>query len=199
MKTAREKYSNYLNAFKDQITDMVTEGFIRDNGVHPILFALVIKDGKLGITILAGMAELFRSDEGKEMAAKLMRQMAEHVKPVALAFVSEAWMVDYNLKNGEKPDILDEDGNYKEGIARPKEHPNKKEILMINFETHDRFAFHYMNIIRGKDRPELTDYMLEDWTPKEKVEITGKFMNLLEDNWSELEEILRNQQDFTVN
>lgn len=191
VKTEKEMLAEHLNNFSDDVTQIITESFKKDKGVNPTVFALMLKNNTLGIGILAGLGQFFTSDQGKEMAARIIKEASKELKPVALAFASEAWISEKAFSDYQS--VVDEDGNYREGIIRPSEDPNRKEILMLNFETFDQECFHYFDIIRDGENVSLKKSICsEGWKPK-KSEVKGRFMNLLEENYSELAQFVKEQ------
>lgn len=172
--------------FKSEISDIVQRMFADQGELQPTLFALVYKNGSFGIAILGGLEQFFISDDGKEAAAMMMRKFNQEAKPVATAFVSEGWMSTF----GKDAEILDEDGNYKEGVVRPSKDPKRKEVISINFETYNKKAFVCWEIEREGEASLIeTDYSL-GWEAKAS-NFNGRFSSLLEENYSYVAELLK--------
>lgn len=188
MKTIQEEYQAKLNDFKEMIIDSTQEMFKEHGGIDPTVFGLVIKDGTLHIGILGGLGEMFVSDEGKDVAAQIIKKMSKELKPIALAFISEAWASENPGTNYDA--VVDKDGNYREGVVRPIDDPNRKEILFINFETHDKEAFIQWDMVPKGEEKVLELKISSDWDKKREVHLRGRFSGLLEENYSELAKML---------
>lgn len=186
MRTLKEEYKKKINEFRDDVAEMVKYKFMEDKEIHPVVFGLIIKGDNLVMTVLAGLAELFSSDEGKEKAAQIIRSMNKEIKPVALVFVSEGWMTTHETSE----EILDENGKYISEGVRPSNNPDRKEVLMLMFETFDEESHIFFEIKRIGELVELEDYKKGDWVPKSQTKPAGRFGNLLEDNYNELNQIL---------
>ena len=187
MRTLKEEYKKKINDFRDDVEEMVKHRFMNDKVIHPVVFGLVIKEDKLVMTVLVGLGELFSSEDGKEQAADVIRQMNKEIKPVALAFVSEGWMAAVK----KEEEILDKKGKYISEAHMPRNNPDKKEVLMMMFETHDEEAGVFLEIKRIGELVELEDMKdgQKDWKPKSE-QFKGRFSNLLQENYNEINQIL---------
>jgi hypothetical protein len=191
MKTIQEQYQEHLVSFRAIIKDMVKDMVKEHGGVDPVVFALILKDNKVAIGVLAGLGELFTSDQGKDLAAEAMKKLNEEIKPIAIAFVSEAWA---SIKaEGEYDSVIDPSGNYREGVVRPADDPNRKEMIFINWETFDQQAMDTWEMVRNGDDLQLKKAHTDDWKPKDPKTKSGRFTNILTDNYSELAKILGEQ------
>lgn len=188
MKTIEETFAEYLKEFKTNIVKAVLGMFEQDKGVQPVVFGLVIHENKPALAVLQGLAELFDSDEGKEQAARIIREASTTIKPLALCFVSEGWISEKAFSDYES--VVDKDGNYREGVVRPADDPNRKEIIMMLFETHDKEAFVHFEMIRDGEEVTLQERLNVDWEPK-KGNVKGRFMNLLGENYAELAQSIK--------
>lgn len=179
MKTIQENINKNIEAFKSIIKDSVEERFKEDNSVEPVAFGLVMKDDKFGIAIIGGLEALFVSNETKRLLPAVMEKLTTEIKPIALAFVTEAWQVIANPK-----DVLNPDGSYKTGLSAST-HPDRKESVVINFETHDKVSVTSWLIDRSNEKVKLDlifDQPLEVKDPKNN----DNFGNLLKKNYSEV-------------
>lgn len=183
MKTIEETFEEHLKDFKKNITKGVIDRFNDEGGLNPVVFALILHEGKPALAILEGLAELFISDEGKEQAAQIIKETATTIKPLAVCFVSEGWAAEKPLS--EYDSVIDKDGNYREGVVRPIDDPNRKEVLLLMFETHNKESFVQLNIIRDGENVSLQEDTDVDWVLK-KEKRKGRFANLLDENYAEL-------------
>jgi len=191
MKTINEKAQEAIEDFEDKIKSMVTGIFKKDGKFEPTVFMLVVRDGQLAVGIIPDIGKLFDTDEGKELAAHLIRKINEELKPIALAFASEGWCLKKNK------DEVDDDGKF-EG-ARPSEHPDREEILFVTLETHDKCAAIHWDIVRTiVPDGELIEKLAQPWS-KKGDHYAGRFSNLLTDNYGELaqlsDELIKNNKN----
>lgn len=187
MRTLKEEYKKKINDFRDDVEEMIKHRFMDDKVIHPVVFGLVIKEDKLVMTVLMGLGELFASEDGKEQAAEIIRKMNKEIKPVALAFVSEGWMAAVK----KEEDVLDKNGKYLSENHMPRNNPDKKEVLMMMFETHDEEVGIFLEIKRIGELVEIEDMKgtSKEWMPKSKKD-KGRFSNLLQENYSEINQLL---------
>ena len=186
MRTLKEEYKKTINDFRDDVAELVKHKFMQDKVIHPVVFGLIIQGDKLIMTVLAGLGELFETEEGKERAAQVIRSMSKEIKPIALVFVSEGWMSSHATSE----EILDENGKYISEAVRPANNPNRKEVLMLMFETFDEESHIFLEIKRIGELVELEDFQTGDWVPKSTTKPSGRFANMLQDNYSEINQIL---------
>lgn len=188
MKTIEEIFMEHIQQFKRNIIHAATERFKDEKGLEPVVFALVMHEGKPALAILEGLAAFFTSDENKELAAKVIKESTSKIKPLALCFVSEGWASTKSFDQYES--VVDSEGNYREGVIRPKDDPDRKEILMLIFETHNKESFVNFEILREGEEVTLKELSNPNWQAK-KGDFKGRFANLLEDNYSELAQTIK--------
>ena len=189
MKTIEEFYNEEIQSFKEQVVMMVKSMLDEFGGIEPIMLALIIKDGKVSLAILNGLAEMFTGDdESKERAAQVMRKFNTEMKPIVIAFASEA----YITTAPEGKTVIDDDGVYLDDSFRPSVNPESKDCLMISFETFKEEGIMYWEMIKMGDITELE--LIEDLElhPKSQNTASGVLTNLLEENYSELAELIKN-------
>ena len=189
MKTIQEFYNKEIENFKEQVVMMVKDMVNEFGGVDPIMMALVIKDNKVSIAVLGGLTELFSGDdEMKLKAAELMREFNKELKPMAIAFASEAYIATAPIGKT----VIDDDGVYLDDSFRPSVNPDSKECLMISFETFKHEGVMYWEMIKMGDVTDLK--LIEDLNlqPKADKNASGVLTNLLEENYSELAELIKN-------
>lgn len=187
MKTIEEIFMDHVQDFKKNIVHAATERFKDEKGLEPVVFALVMHEGKPALAILEGLAQFFTSDENKELAAEVIKEHTSKIKPLALCFLSEGWVSEKPLT--EYDSVIDKDGNYREGVIRPIDDPNRKEVLLLMFETHDKEAFVQFDMIRNDDDVILKETTNTDWELKKHKK--GRFANLLQENYEELAQTIK--------
>lgn len=179
MEALIQKIKEETEKFQKQTVEQVLHMFEKRKEVPPAAFLLTFKDDKFAVGILE-LKEVMGDDDGKDLAHEIIKQACQQIKPFALAFVSEGWMV-----KGEKEDmqeLIDEQGNMK---VRPMDHPKRIETVFINFETLDRVGMQSWEIIReeGKE-PRLEPLAIleeKDWQDKKGLNIEGRFSGFLND------------------
>lgn len=191
MRTFEEQKEEILADFKERVTNMVSEIFKEEEHFEPTVFFLAVRDGKLGMGIMADIGKLFVNDMGKTIAAEIIKKVNEQMKPIALAFASEGWAI---VKPGNEKDLK----KVLKG-PRPSESPDRKEILFINFETFDKECNVGWQIVRdiipgGELVP--SKEMNTEWA-KKSDRFAGKFANLLTDNYSELNKLANDAMNNT--
>lgn len=165
--------------FQKQMEEEVLHAFEKYKEVQPAAFLLTFIEGKFQAGVIE-LNEVMRDDRGKDLAHEIIKQACQQLKPFAMAFVSEGWMV-----SGDKKDVselLDEQGNMK---VRPMDHPDRIETVFINFETLDKVGMQSWKIIReeGKE-PRLEPHVIlteEHWQNKKDLKIEGRFSGFLND------------------
>tara|TARA_B110000503_G_C7132385_1_gene407352 strand:- start:1007 stop:1612 length:606 start_codon:yes stop_codon:yes gene_type:complete len=191
VKTIQERYEEELERFKYGIIEMVKETFHDNGGINPIMYALVIKDDKLIVSVLQNLHTLFNTDSEKQKAVEIIKEFNAEMKPIAIAFVSEGWAKI--LSDSEMNNIFDESGNYIDPSMRPGLSEDKIEVIMIHFETYDQCAINYIKVNRDVYPVELEDFESQDWTAKEDAMIDGMFTDLLQENYSEMNQWLEKE------
>lgn len=198
MKTVQETFNELLTHFANDTVQLVTNIFKDEKRLDPVVIGMVIKDGKPGIAILEGLAPFFRNDQSKELAARIIKEAAKEIKPVAIMFATEAWLSVKKIKDLDN--IVDKDGNYKEGVTRPADDPDRKEVIMIYMETFDKEGFYYFDIIRNGEEVSLKKRdCSEGWVPKGTHILKSRFGDLLKDNYNEMAESIRKDLEKSVN
>jgi len=195
MLTVQEEYQKSIDEFKDIVISMVVAKFKDEGEVTPVVFGLCKVGDKHQIAVLLGLHQFFQKDVDKEAAAEIIKQFSKELKPLAICYISECWMTKYDLN--EEP--VDKDGNYKEDTLKPSQHPNRQEVLILKFETHDKECNIMYEIVRKDNKVDLTTSTVSqlDWENKPKTYTRGLFDDLLKDNYSEyaqgLQETLKNK------
>ena len=188
MKTIQEFYNEEIENFKEQVIAMVKDMLNQFGSVEPVMMALIIKDGKVSLAILGGLAQMFSgNDELKEKAAQVMREFNDQMKPIAMAFASEAYILTAPVGKT----VIDDDGVYLDDTFRPSVNPDSKECLMISFETFKEEGVMYWEMIKIGDLTELKLIQDLELVPKSDKASSGIMSNLLTENYSELAELIK--------
>lgn len=145
------------------VADMVyrtTEAIIaNDQEVVPVVLLVEVDDDHEldGRTLV--VEEFFRNDSAKDVMARLLNRIVSIAPPNAIvALVTEAWALE--LGKGEPiPDI------------RPRDHPDRYEVVIVNLRTPDFNAAVEYRIDRTGAAPKLI-YQPIDWT---RINSGGRF------------------------
>lgn len=184
MKAILDQIKAETEKFQKQIADEVVSMFNKAHQVPPAAFLLTFKDGKFSIGLIDLEPVMF-NDTGKDIAQYIVKEACNQLKPFAVAFVSEGWMVKGEKQNLE--DLMDDEGNMK---VRPMNHPERIETVFINFETHEKAGMQSWKIVReeGKDPYlEPMEILTEgDWKDKKGLKIKGRFSGFLEDMYADM-------------
>ena len=116
-----------INKLKETVLSRVKENFIKDGSLIPV--AMLLYPNGEGEVI--GTHLTSRADEEK-FAAHLRVKCAVK-KPVIIVLISEAHALRVPIER--KGEYLDEQGNLKEGIVRPKDNDESKDVIVVSFET----------------------------------------------------------------
>lgn len=182
MKTINEIVKEKIDDFRTQVIDVIKTIYEDKKEVDPVVFGLMIQDGKAGFVVLDKIADLFQSEIGKDTISDVVKQMAEKLKLLSIAIVSEGYISESESVKGP---YINPEGKLKEAL-RPSEDPDSKEVLVINFETHDKQAMMIWTI--GGNNLDL--YKNMDWSDKTSMQ-QGRFDNLLNTDYSGIKEELR--------
>jgi len=185
METFKEKFHRALTSFGELVIKAAKKSFLREGEHAPLVTAMISNpsSGKFDIVVLAGLGDLFGTDEGKATAAMIIEKMSDQVKPLALAFITEAWTL--SIEASDKDKVLSEDGSYQSESVRPHNHPNRVEALVIVMETFDKECISSFQIEREGDRISLKKHYESNWLLKKDEKVSGLFTNLLSKNYSE--------------
>ena len=153
--------------WKKYILKTVFELFEKDKGIEPAVI-FVTPDPEKKKKYLTGFMPtgmFMVSNEGKEVLSMVVKKLCTEKPIVALAFISEAWMGSHQGQSKEEI----------KNMPPPSEDPDRKEIVMINFETPFSCEHQIYDIIREEGKGPSID-------KKSKVEtagIEGRFAHLL--------------------
>lgn len=195
MKTIQEICKEQINKFKDFMVSTVEADFIKKGELEPSVYALVMqKNGETTVAMLQNIAPLFESPHGKQIAAEIIRKSAQEIKPIALAFASEAWIAKVDA------DVLfDAEGNPRKSMPTASDMDNKIEGVFINIETFEQECMKMWKVSqKGDKRILIEDDSPFDWKAKDK-KIPSVFSDLLTENYSQMVKILEDNPKINLN
>lgn len=162
--------------------------YMTDNGDLPMLVVFLAQnDKKEFVTVLAPQLGKLHTPEDKPRFIQAVKGAIEAIKPVALAFITEAWIV-------KRP----KDSPFDKNI-RPFEEPDREEVAMVQIETYKNAALYLYDIIRHTNGNISLEYDEEMSGDKiDKSNVAGTFSNLLKENYDKfymeiVENINKNQ------
>lgn len=178
------EFNEHVGNFVESITGGITSIFGATQEVPPLGAIMCLPEDRedVGIAVVNDLEKLFANEAGKAIAAQKMREACKELNALVCVMISEAWMV---VKESKK-DVTDKDGNF---IA-PSEHPDKVEVVIANFETHNMTMIKKWSIMRDKDVPYLVldeSSKISGWRDKDQTKgtltgiITEQHVNIVED------------------
>ena len=183
MKTS--EFNQHVHNFENMLMKMVPDVFKEQGGINPVVFAIAEDQNtkEVSFAVLEGLGEMFmEGPAGKEMAVEAIKTtLADHIKPMAMAFVSEAWTV--RIDKDEVDGHTDKRGNLK--IA-PKDHPDKVEMLFIAMETHSTENMISWEIGSEEEGRALTPMIESEWVDKNENSKRGRMSDFLKENYVDI-------------
>jgi len=162
-----------INKFHDGCKEFATN-YMKDNGELPMVVAFLAQneDNKF-VTLLAPNLGRLHSREDKPIFVEAVKQAIKVVKPIAVAMLTEAWVVKQSKDEG--PVDLS---------IPPSEQPTREEVVLIQIETYKNAYITMYDIIRttnGDIELKLDDKISEGALDKKNTD--GLFSNLLKENY----------------
>jgi len=148
--------------------------YMKDNHELPMIVVFLAQNEKNEFVIIVA-PELGRlnSQEDKPLFVKAVKEAIKVVKPVALAMLTEAWIVKHKK---DDPDI--------DLSKRPSEHANRHEVVLVQIETYKNSFIAMYDIIHttsGNIELELDEDVSNNNVDKKNTD--GIFSNLLKENY----------------
>lgn len=168
--------------FQEECKSFATN-YMKDNGELPmtVVFLAQNKDNKF-VTIVAPNLGRLQSREDKPIFVEIVKEAIKVVKPVAIAMLTEAWIVVHNKENG--PVDLS---------VPPSEDSTRKEVVLVQIETYKTAYVKIYDIIRStNDKIELEDNEKIADGNVDKKNTAGLFSNLLKENYDNFYKSIEN-------
>ena len=153
-----------IQEFRERVTYTVENLFNEQKEVRQVLFGVRREGDNVAMIVFDGLSALFSNPLTKRIARVAIAEFITKVNPLAIAFVSEGWSVE---AQSEKLDVP------------PSEHPDKKEILYINFETQNDEAYYVWKIIRDSENNPTLEEMIKDSWRRKSFKVQGNFTHLM--------------------
>lgn len=116
-----------VNKIKDSMIEKVKENFKKDGFIVPAAI-LFFEDGSGEAVDIS-----FESSEERIQFASSLRKRCAKKKPIIVALVEEASSI--KVTKGERSEYLDDNGNIKEDIIRPRDRKDAIDVIVVSFET----------------------------------------------------------------
>lgn len=137
-----------IEAWYEHTAKFIKEKFDDKGVVDPCIYGLS-KEGEFIIFPILKMS----NDADKDMISKIFREFARSKQLVGSVFVSEGWVTVRKVIAGAPCDY--------DTYGRPSEQPDKKEIVMLIFETYLGARQNFYEIKRDSFKPYLVEIMKE--------------------------------------
>lgn len=180
-----ERYDKLIKKFQSMVSQTVLESFNKNKMIEPMVMMLVIKpeEKKPALVIMPGLNDFMRNERTKDQLVDLIKSTGQMFKPIAIAMVSEGYILIKNADDFKDPKDL-------EKIGPISEHPDRVETLYITYETHDKSGMESYKINRIGKLVELEDYLKQDLAPVNDYHTQGRFSNFLKENYENILETL---------
>lgn len=147
--------------FKNMVISGVQKNFEMDKFIAPMLFFLILDEKNEKKLSIIPVMDFFTDSTGKDLLSLYIENECKTKKIFSYCIVSESWMA-----------IVDENEDISNVI--PSKRPDRKEIVMLLFETKHNTEMMYFDIIRNEDDAKLSELQLSDG-----VTGKGRFSQLL--------------------
>lgn len=172
----KSEFNNEVNSFNTFVNKIANDTFEDMSSVESTGLALCEpneeSEGQFRIAALMLPPQMFGSDEGKAMIGDAIREANDDLKPMAIAIITEGWMVEVDADDKEA--VKD----FMEGKRKPSTEKNK-EVVTVNVETHAANGITMYEIDRSGEKPTLKLYRELTWITKEPNQPVGKLQNLI--------------------
>lgn len=187
MKTIQEMYKKELDSFIDDCVDVVTRTY-NEFGEFPLTaMGMICEGGEYKTFVLNGLEKLddtLDDDESKDLVVEAIKGFNDEIKPVVFVIASEAEMYLPKKQITNMSELKDED---------------KTRVLTLKFETYDQEMIMVYNTNKGKVNNLVDLPFNKQWKDKGESSSSGRFNNLLTENYSELATMLKEQLGHDLN
>lgn len=184
---ANIKLNEAIESFKEQNKQLALS-YMNDKGNLPMIVTFLTQNGDNDFAIIASPEIGIYSAEDKPRFIYNVKSAIQSLKPVALAFLTEAWVV-------KRP--IDQPIDF--GI-KPSQLPDKEEKVIVQIETYLEDSMYVYDIIHhssGQIELVFDEESSNDHIDKSKSH--GTFSNLLKENYDkfykEIEESINKNQN----
>ena len=162
-------------------------GYMQENNQLPMVVIFLAQNDKNEfINVIApDIGPMHAEDKPRFIAA--VKTAITTIKPVAVALITEAWIVKRPLGSDINLNI------------RPSEQPDREEVVMVQIETYKSAGMHLYDIIHHTNGEISLEYDKETSSDSiDKSDTKGTFSNLLKENYDKfyrdiVESINKNQ------
>lgn len=161
---SKDEYNKAITKFEGDLKADMPNAFKKLGKIPIGVIALILEEGTIKIAGLDPEIPLqsLHQEMGSEGCANFIRECIEDVQPIAVAWMSESWMIKREKATEEKP----------------SEAEDKVECVVLNVETHNTVSRTVWDIKRA-DESTLEISFESGWESKDPGKVTGNFDNLL--------------------
>ena len=170
------KSRNSVEEFKKFVIQQTNEEIIDDGKIPPVLNILCYdpRETKPVLALIPIPGDLFRNERTKDALANVVIPQVlnkledEGVEPMCISMITEGW-------------VWESDKNEKLDIAEIKRTKEKKEVVMISFETKDKcevLIFDKMGTKKNAEGEYIEGVYLKPRTDISDAEPVSRFANL---------------------
>jgi hypothetical protein len=146
---------------------------------------MICEGGEYKTFVLNGLERLNeQSDDENDVVIEAIKGFNQEIKPIVFVIASEAEMY---LPKKEIKTVEDLEGE------------DKTRVLSLKFETYDQEMMLVYKIEDNKVKEPVDLSFNNVWRNKEESKGGGRFNNLLDENYSELATLLKEQLDHDLN
>lgn len=185
MKTIQEMYKKELEGFINDCIDIVTKTY-EEFGEFPLTaMGMICEGGEYKTFVLNGIDRLNeQSDDDNDIVIDAIKSFNQEIKPVVFVIASEAEMY---LPKKEIKTVEDLEGE------------DKTRVLSLKFETYDQEMMLVYKVEDNKVKEPVDLSFNKVWRNKDESKAGGRFNNLLNENYSELASLLKEQLGHDLN
>lgn len=158
-----------IEKFREQAENLTKHMLQQTGGIQPTLAILKQVDGKYQFGIVGNISDVF-FDDNKTIFVEAIKYVIEHEKPIAIAVITEGWMV--TREPGKEPK------------GRVSEESDRIEVVHLSVETADNTGHTLWDLMRDKEAPYLVEKERLSLEKKDN-RVKGNFTNLLRKNYEE--------------
>ena len=157
-KLDRESWPDSTEKMMDLILENAKSQLAESGGVHPVFIAYHMAAGEMYQNVMV-TGPYMKNDRTKEVMADTIKSLCQEFDVFATFFVSEAWTVQAPEVASEtfEDDIMNHPEVRKTGSLG--DHPDRKEVFMINVETSAGAQHHSWDILRDGDTATLGEHV----------------------------------------
>ena len=133
--------------FKDFVIEGVEVGWKNDKQIASVVFFLIAEEDATRVYIVP-VDHFFQTTFHKDVLSGVIENVCKELDVISYSVVSESWMASLNKEE------FDADPGK---VILPSEHPNRREIILMLFETRFNTETYYYEVIRDENSAVISD------------------------------------------